>query len=78
MVFTGDALVTFNPAVPEPRRWGEPQIAADFFQYDSDQALESLDRLEGLDADVMLPGHGDPWPHGIAGAVQRARELGRS
>jgi glyoxylase-like metal-dependent hydrolase (beta-lactamase superfamily II) len=42
------------------------------------QATESLDRLEGLEAGVVLPGHGDPWTDGVAALVARAREAGPS
>jgi glyoxylase-like metal-dependent hydrolase (beta-lactamase superfamily II) len=34
----------------------------------------SLLRLEGLDARLVLPGHGDPFDGGIGEAVRRARE----
>jgi glyoxylase-like metal-dependent hydrolase (beta-lactamase superfamily II) len=37
------------------------------------QAKESLARLEGLEADVLLPGHGDAWSGSPADAVAQAR-----
>jgi glyoxylase-like metal-dependent hydrolase (beta-lactamase superfamily II) len=37
------------------------------------QASESLARLEELEADVLLPGHGDPWTGSPADAVAQAR-----
>jgi glyoxylase-like metal-dependent hydrolase (beta-lactamase superfamily II) len=76
VVFTGDALVTLNPAARAPVRRG-PQLACDAFQEDAAQALASLARLEALDAHTVLPGHGEPWTGGVGEAVQRARTLGR-
>jgi glyoxylase-like metal-dependent hydrolase (beta-lactamase superfamily II) len=38
----------------------------------------SLDALRGIDADLLLPGHGDPWTRGMAEAVQKARAAGPS
>jgi hypothetical protein len=37
------------------------------------QALESLDQLESVQADVMLFGHGEPWRDGVGDAVSQAR-----
>ena len=37
---------------------------------DGAQALASLDALLGIDADPILPGHGDPWTEGVAEAVR--------
>lgn len=45
---------------------------------DSKQALASLDRLAGLSAGTLLPGHGDPWHGSMSDAVARAREAGLS
>ena len=42
------------------------------------EALASLDALLGIEADLMLPGHGDPWTEGVAEAVRRAKAAGRS
>jgi glyoxylase-like metal-dependent hydrolase (beta-lactamase superfamily II) len=42
------------------------------------QALASLDALLGIEAGLLLPGHGDPWTEGVAEAVRRARAAGRS
>jgi glyoxylase-like metal-dependent hydrolase (beta-lactamase superfamily II) len=42
------------------------------------QALASLDALLGIDADLILPGHGDPWTEGVTEAVRRAKAAGRS
>ena len=71
---TGDVLSTRNPLTG---RTG-PQIGPDGLNQDSEQALRSLDRLASVPADVLLPGHGDPWTDGVAEAVRLARVAGRS
>ncbi len=71
---TGDVLGTRNPLTG---RVG-PQIGPDGLNRDSEQALRSLDRLTDLPADLVLPGHGEPWTDGIAEAVRRAKLAGRS
>jgi len=76
VVFTGDALITYGLAAPARRRYG-PQLVKDSWQEDPVQALASLDRLEGLGAHTVLPGHGGPWTGGIDAAVEHARRLGR-
>ena len=72
--FSGDALVTLN--LLTGRRG--PQLLGGAFMEDSRQALASLDRLAGLQADTLLPGHGDPWHGPMSDAVTRAREAGPS
>jgi glyoxylase-like metal-dependent hydrolase (beta-lactamase superfamily II) len=72
VLFTGDALVLRNPLTG---RKG-PQIMPSGLNQNSKQALDSLSRLEGLQADVLLPGHGEPWTQGASEAVQRARSAG--
>jgi glyoxylase-like metal-dependent hydrolase (beta-lactamase superfamily II) len=74
VAFTGDALLTY--CCTGSVRTG-PQIATDLWHEDPEQALTSLDRLEGLGAHTVLPGHGDPWSDGIDEAVRLARRLGR-
>ena len=66
-VLVGDALCTL--AVTTGERG--PRIAP--FSADDEQARESLARLEGLDARLVLPGHGDPFDGGIDEAVRLAR-----
>lgn len=69
-VCTGDALVTaglINSAVG-------PQMLADMFHADVAEANASLDTLASLDADLLLPGHGDPWKGSPADAVALARQ----
>ncbi|HEU0243608.1 MAG TPA: MBL fold metallo-hydrolase [Candidatus Limnocylindrales bacterium] len=68
VVFTGDAMATYSPA--DGLRG--PQVAA--FSADYALARESLARLRGLAAGLVLPGHGDPFRGGIDEAVRLAAE----
>jgi glyoxylase-like metal-dependent hydrolase (beta-lactamase superfamily II) len=63
-VFVGDGLTTRHVLTG---RVG-PQPAP--FTDDPQLALASLDRLTGIDATWLLPGHGAPWSGGIAEAVR--------
>ncbi len=67
-LFVGDALATY--AVTTGRRG--PQVAP--FTADANQAVASLDRISGIAAGLVLPGHGDPWTDGIEEAVRLVRE----
>jgi len=73
-VCTGDSLVTRNPL---SGRVG-PQVMPSAFNADTAAALGSLSALGGIAAELVLPGHGEPWSDGIALAVERARAAGRS
>ena len=73
-MLTGDVMATENPLTG---RIG-PQIMPDGLNEDGAQALASLDALLGIDADLLLPGHGDPWTQGVAEAVRQAKAVGRS
>ena len=44
------------------------------FTLDPDQAVASLDRIEGVDATWVLPGHGPAWDGGVPEAVRLIRE----
>jgi glyoxylase-like metal-dependent hydrolase (beta-lactamase superfamily II) len=66
-LIVGDALATY--AVTTGTRG--PQIAP--FTADANQARASLSRLEGLDAQLVLPGHGPAWTDGIGAAVAHVR-----
>ena len=44
------------------------------FTLDPAQALASLDRIEGVDATWLLPGHGPAWDGGVPEAVRLIRE----
>jgi glyoxylase-like metal-dependent hydrolase (beta-lactamase superfamily II) len=67
-LFVGDALATYS--VTTGRRG--PQIAP--FTADPARALASLDRIEGVPAAWVLPGHGDAWDRGADAAVRAVRE----
>ena len=73
-LLTGDAIVTRNPLTG---RRG-PQIMPSGLNRDSRQALRSLDALAGTAADLILPGHGDPWEGEVSEAVRVARGQGVS
>lgn len=69
-ILVGDALCTLNVNSGETG----PQIAP--FGCDIPRAIESLRRLDGLDARLALPGHGEPWTNGVSEAARLARERG--
>jgi glyoxylase-like metal-dependent hydrolase (beta-lactamase superfamily II) len=73
-LLVGDALCTYNPLTG---RRG-PQLMPGGFSVSSAQAMDSLGRIESLEAGVLLPGHGEPWTDGVKAAVARAREAGAS
>jgi glyoxylase-like metal-dependent hydrolase (beta-lactamase superfamily II) len=75
LLFSGDALVTLD-VVRGPRGRQGPQVADGPFAADADLAMESLGALAVTNAETVLPGHGEPWPHGIKSAVNIAREPG--
>lgn len=72
LLFTGDALVTVDQF---SGRTG-PTIVSRCFTHDSRAALASLDRLDELTADLLLPGHGAPFADGIRTATGQARRFG--
>jgi glyoxylase-like metal-dependent hydrolase (beta-lactamase superfamily II) len=67
-IVTGDGLVTAHPAL----RGDGPQVLPAFFNHGD--PVRGLASLEDLDADLVLPGHGDPLHRPIADAVREARE----
>jgi glyoxylase-like metal-dependent hydrolase (beta-lactamase superfamily II) len=66
-LFSGDTIATVAVTTGETG----PMIAP--FTADAAEALRSLDRLEGLEAGWLLPGHGEPWTEGVAAAVAQVR-----
>jgi glyoxylase-like metal-dependent hydrolase (beta-lactamase superfamily II) len=66
-LFVGDAFATY--AVTTGARG--PRVAP--FTADATQAVESLARIEDVPADLVLPGHGDPWTGGVREAVGLVR-----
>jgi glyoxylase-like metal-dependent hydrolase (beta-lactamase superfamily II) len=71
VVCTGDALLTRDLATGRKGIGVSPTGTND----DDAQALASLDRLEGVDA-ILLPGHGEPYLHGVTSALHAARAIG--
>jgi glyoxylase-like metal-dependent hydrolase (beta-lactamase superfamily II) len=72
VVISGDALVSGHPT----SRISGPQLLPAMFDAERDQSLAALRHIEGLAADVLLPGHGPVHRGPVRAAVQRARELG--
>jgi len=72
LLFTGDALVTYDDLTG----YRGPTLVCRGFTHDSAAALSALDRLDSLDAAVLLPGHGEPCTEGPHAAVQQARAAG--
>ena len=68
VLFAGDALATY--AVTTGARG--PRVAP--FTADAAQAVASLQRLDDLTAELVLPGHGDPWTGGVQAAIQQVRQ----
>ena len=68
MLFVGDAFATLNVLSGKVG----PQLAP--FGSDLPRALESLKRLDDIEADLVLPGHGQPWTGGASEAIRLIRE----
>lgn len=73
-ICSGDALVTLNVATGAKG----PRIKPGSFNENSSQALESLSEIEGVSAELLLPGHGEPWSGSMTDAVAAARRVGPS
>lgn len=74
ILISGDALVTAHPT----SRLSGPQLLPDMFHADRAAALAALAAIEGVDAGIVLPGHG-PVHHGSAkegAAMARERAEG--
>jgi len=74
ILFTGDALVTLHIGTGGRG----PRIMPGAFNASSATALESLQSLSGAQADVLLPGHGEPWRGAVAEAIELAIAAGPS
>jgi glyoxylase-like metal-dependent hydrolase (beta-lactamase superfamily II) len=70
VLITGDALITVD--LWDPDRRG-PQMIRRQFNHDHVRAMDSLDRIASLEADVLIPGHGKPWRGSPRRAVEKAR-----
>jgi glyoxylase-like metal-dependent hydrolase (beta-lactamase superfamily II) len=73
-LFVGDLLCSVNPLTGATG----PQLLPRGLNQASGTMLDSLARLEGLDAQTVLFAHGSPWNEGIAAAVENARRVGLS
>ena len=74
VLFIGDELCTWNPLTGKLG----PQVMPTVFNVSTDQCFESLAAVEQTGIRVLLPGHGEPWWEGAAGAVEHARGVGRT
>jgi len=72
LLFAGDLLCTWNPLTGSRG----PELMPSALNLSSGTMLDSLVRLESLDAGTILFGHGEAWGQGAAAAVRRAREIG--
>ncbi|MFJ8109399.1 MBL fold metallo-hydrolase [Streptomyces sp. NPDC096132] len=70
VVISGDALVSGH----RTSRVRGPQLLPDMFHHERARAVASLDVIERLDADVLLPGHGPLHRGSVKAAAQQARE----
>lgn len=73
VVFAGDLLCTASPITG---RTADPQLQTRGSNRSSDQAMASLERLQGIEARLVLPGHGVPWRDGVEAAADSARRFG--
>jgi glyoxylase-like metal-dependent hydrolase (beta-lactamase superfamily II) len=73
VVFVGDLLCTMSFFSGRP---SDPQLQTRASNRNSAQAMESLDRLQGVSARTVLPGHGVPWRDGVEAAAASARRIG--
>jgi glyoxylase-like metal-dependent hydrolase (beta-lactamase superfamily II) len=69
VLFSGDALVTEDPYTG---RTG-PRLVARAATADSTMGKRSLDAIDATGAELVLPGHGDPWTSGAHTAAELAR-----
>lgn len=70
VVIAGDALVSGHPT----SRIEGPQLLPDMFHRERTQAVASLDVLEKLEGDLLLPGHGPLHRGAVRAAALQARE----
>jgi glyoxylase-like metal-dependent hydrolase (beta-lactamase superfamily II) len=68
VLMTGDAMVTFDPYT----QGKGPRLLLPQVNENHEQARASLTRLADVDAEILLPGHGDPWKGNPATAVEQA------
>jgi glyoxylase-like metal-dependent hydrolase (beta-lactamase superfamily II) len=71
-LFAGDLICTRNPLTGSRG----PELVPRPLNVSSGRMLESLERIEDLDAPHLLVVHGPPWTGSIADAVARVRTIG--
>jgi glyoxylase-like metal-dependent hydrolase (beta-lactamase superfamily II) len=72
-VFVGDLLCTISMGTGRP---ASPRLQSRGSNKNSDVALASLDRLDGIRSPHVLAGHGGPWSGGVEAAAASARRVG--
>ena len=70
-LFVGDALCTWNPLTGARGT----QLMPFPLNVDNEGCFQSLTRIEALQAQFVLPGHGDPVRESPAAAVDHARQV---
>jgi glyoxylase-like metal-dependent hydrolase (beta-lactamase superfamily II) len=73
VLFVGDALITHELIAKN----AGVRLMPRFTNEDNAACFASLSRLETVDADLVLVGHGDPWRGGTRAAAERARAVAR-
>jgi glyoxylase-like metal-dependent hydrolase (beta-lactamase superfamily II) len=68
VLLAGDALATFDYVT------GKRRVGLHPLNDDRDIALASLDRLAAVDAETVLPAHGDPWTGGLRRAIEMTQD----
>jgi glyoxylase-like metal-dependent hydrolase (beta-lactamase superfamily II) len=71
-LIAGDELCTLNPFTGARGQ----QLMPRAFNVSSAKCLDSLTKLEGVDAEVLAFGHGEPWRASAAAAFEHARATG--
>jgi glyoxylase-like metal-dependent hydrolase (beta-lactamase superfamily II) len=74
VMFTGDSLVTLDLATGE----SGARLMPAAFNKDTARARDSLSVLAGARAEMVLPGHGEPWKGSLGEAIAAARQAGAS
>jgi glyoxylase-like metal-dependent hydrolase (beta-lactamase superfamily II) len=72
VLVAGDLLCTRNPLTGARG----PQLMPSAFNLSSGTILDSLSKIESLEAQTIVFGHGEPWSDGTAEAVRLARATG--
>lgn len=68
VLISGDALVTHDSLTQETGA----RILNRAFNHDQAETIRSLQRLRGISADIILPGHGEPYHGSPSAAVEQA------